>query len=160
MALRFSRLTRPNIRSLKPGEKIAEHGIVAEREGDGDVVYSVNVMVHGLRVHRVVGRESDGTTRTQAEDYVAQVRTDAKHGRLSLPKGRSVPLTVKAACDLYIKAMKVTGGKNMTAKEAHCDNHITPYFKGMELTRVAPFTMRKFRKALLDKGLALSLIHI
>jgi integrase len=154
MALRFSRLTRPNIRSLKPGEKIAEHGIVAEREGDGDVVYSVNVMVHGLRVHRVVGRESDGTTRTQAEDYVAQVRTDAKHGRLSLPKGRSVPLTVKAACDLYIKAMKVTGGKNMTAKEAHCDNHITPYFKGMELTRVAPFTMRKFRKALLDKGLA------
>lgn len=154
MALRFSKLTRPAIRALKPSEKITEHGITAKREVAGDIVYTVNVMVQGRRVHRVVGRESDGTTRTQAEDYISQVRTDAKHGRLSLPKGRSIPLTVKAACDLYIKAMKATGGKNMTSKEAHADNHIKPYFKGMELARVAPFTMRKFRKALLDKELA------
>ena len=27
MAVRFDRLTRPNIRALKPGQKITEHGI-------------------------------------------------------------------------------------------------------------------------------------
>ena len=63
MTLRFSRLDRPSIRRLRPGEKITEHGITAERLKDGDVRYSVNVMVDGERVHRVVGRESDGTTR-------------------------------------------------------------------------------------------------
>ena len=67
MALRFTKLDRPSIRRLKLGEKITEHGITAERLKDGDVRYSVNVMVDGERVHRVVGRESDSTTRTQAE---------------------------------------------------------------------------------------------
>ena len=33
MALRFTRLTRPNIRALKPGEKITEHGITAAASG-------------------------------------------------------------------------------------------------------------------------------
>ena len=56
MAVRFSRLTRPAIRRLKPGEKITEHGITAERLPDGDTRYSVNVMVDGQRIHRVIGR--------------------------------------------------------------------------------------------------------
>jgi hypothetical protein len=41
-------------------------------------VFTVNVMVDGQRIHRVVGRESDGTTRTQAEEFIEKVRSDAK----------------------------------------------------------------------------------
>ena len=37
MALSYSRLTRPNIRRLKPSEKITEHGITAERLVSGDL---------------------------------------------------------------------------------------------------------------------------
>jgi hypothetical protein len=48
-------------------------------------------MVDGQRIHRVIGRESDGTTRTQAEDFIEKVRTEARHGRLNLPKGRKMP---------------------------------------------------------------------
>ncbi len=62
MALRFAKLTRPNIRALGVGEKLTEHGITADRLRDGDIRYSVNVMVDGQRVHRVVGRDSDGVT--------------------------------------------------------------------------------------------------
>ena len=62
MTLRFARLTRPAIRKLQAGERITEHGITAERLRDGDVRYSVNVMVDGQRVHRVVGRGSDGVS--------------------------------------------------------------------------------------------------
>ena len=43
-------------RRLQPGQRIVEHGITAERLRDGDVRYSVNVMVDGERVHRVIGR--------------------------------------------------------------------------------------------------------
>ncbi len=85
---RFTRLSRPAIRKLQAGERITEHGITAEGLKDGDVRYSINIMVDGERIHRVVGRDSDGTTRTQAEDFIAKTRAEAKEGRLSLPKGR------------------------------------------------------------------------
>ena len=42
----------------------------------------------GQRIHRVVGRESEGTTRTQAEEFIEKVRRDARDGRLN----RSSPL--------------------------------------------------------------------
>lgn len=63
----FTKLTRTAIRKLNAGEKLTEHGITFERVTNGDGAYSVNVMVDGQRIHRVIGRESDGTTRTQAE---------------------------------------------------------------------------------------------
>ncbi len=156
MSLKFSRLTRTDIRALKPGNKITEHGITAERLADGDVRYSVNVMIAGERVHRVVGRKSENTTRTQCEDFIASARTDAKAGRPNLPKGRKIALTVSKACDLYQDAMKDIGGKNLTAKSQHIDLHIKPYCGKMELGRVSTFTLQKFRKAILDKGRAVA----
>ncbi len=45
MSLRFVRLTRPAIRKLQAGERITEQGISAERLEDGDIRYSVNIMV-------------------------------------------------------------------------------------------------------------------
>src|SRR5882757_4364867 len=103
MSLRFSGLDRRSIRLLKPGEKISEHGITAERLVDGDLRYSVNVMVDGKRIHRVIGKESDGTTRTQCEEFIATAQSDARAGRLSLPKGRKLALTFGAAADDYIR---------------------------------------------------------
>jgi len=94
MALRFLNLDRPSIRRLKPGERITEHGITAECLADGDLRYSVGVMVDGKRIHRVVGKASDGVTRTQCEDFIEKVRTEARSGRLSLPTGRKLALTL------------------------------------------------------------------
>ncbi|MWN70133.1 hypothetical protein, partial [Escherichia coli] len=88
MALKFARLTRPAIRALAIGEKLAEHGVIAERLKTGDVRYSVNVMVDGQRIHRIVGRESEGVTREQAERAIESFRTKAREGRLDLPSGR------------------------------------------------------------------------
>src|SRR5262249_50731597 len=92
MATMFQRLTRPMIRRLAPGDIITEHGITFERLANGDGVYSIAIMVDGQRIHRVIGRESDGTTRTQAEEFIEKVRRDAREGRLNLPKGRKIAL--------------------------------------------------------------------
>lgn len=94
MARSFQKLTRSAIRALTPGQKITEGGISAVKIADGDVRYSVAIMVDGERIHRVVGRESDGTTRTQAEDFIAKARSEAKEQRLKLPKGRKLHLTL------------------------------------------------------------------
>ena len=103
MPLRFTHLTRPAIRKLQTGERITEQGITAERLRDGDVRYSINIMVDGERIHRVIGRESDGTTRTQAESFITKTRADARAGRLQLPKGRKTPLTFAKAAKLYLE---------------------------------------------------------
>ena len=50
------------MRSLRPGGTLTEHGINFERIANGDGVFSVNVMVDGERIHRVIGRESEGVT--------------------------------------------------------------------------------------------------
>ncbi len=103
MSLRFSKLTRPGIRKLTAGKKICEHGIVFERLPNGDGRYSVNIMVDGQRVHRVIGKESDGVTRKQAETFIEKARTDARRGRLNLPKGRKLRLEFRGVAETYLQ---------------------------------------------------------
>ncbi len=126
MPLRFTRLTRPATRKLQPGERITEHGITAEGLPDGDTRYSVNIMVDGQRIHRVIGRASDGTTRTQAEDFIAKTRAAAKEGRLNLPRGRKIHLTFAKAAKLYLEREKEAGGKDLVSKERHLRLHLVP----------------------------------
>lgn len=123
MALKFARLTRPAIRALAIGDKLHEHGITAERQGTGDVRYSINIMVDGQRVHRVVGRESEGVTREQAERAIEALRTKAREGRLDLPTGRKTHRSFGEAAGEYLTRLDQTGGKNMKAKRAHLGRH-------------------------------------
>ena len=152
MSLRFARLTRPNIRHLKPGARITEHGISAKRTRNGDTCFSINVMVDGRRIHRVIGYESDGTTRTQAEDYVAQVRSDAKAGRLSLPKGRKTRLAFSRAAADYISKLEETGGRNLVAKRRHLRFHFTPFFGSQRLDSITDFTIDRYKKRRQGEG--------
>ncbi len=152
MALRFTRLDRPAIRRLLTGEKITEHGVTAERLADGDVRYSVNVMVDGVRVHRIIGRESDGTTRTQAEEFIGKARSDSRDGRLSLPKGRKIALSFRAASDDYLKRLEETGGKNLAAKKRQVELHLQPFFGTQSLEAITTFTIDRYKRKRTEAG--------
>ncbi len=154
MTLRFTKLDRPAIRRLKSDQKITEHGITAERLPDGDTRYSVNVMVDGQRIHRVIGRQSEGVTRTQGEDFIGKQRAEAREGRLSLPKGRKLHLTFAAAADLYLSKLKEIGGKDYVNNEQHLRLHLVPYFGKMRLDRISVFTLQKFQNHCRQKGLS------
>lgn len=154
MALKFTKLSRSNIRGLKPGQKITEHGINAECLTDGDIRYSVNIMVDGERIHRVIGRASDKVTRTQAEDYIHAKRAQAREGRLELPKGRKIPITFSGAASIYLQQQRELDGKDLESKERHLRLHLQPYFGNMQLVRITRFTVEKFRNQLKRKGMA------
>ena len=81
-------------------------------------------MVDGSRIHRVIGKETDGVTRTQAEKFIEQARTDARSDRRSLPKRRKLQLTFTAAVDLYIKKLKEIDGKDYRNNEQHIRIHL------------------------------------
>jgi hypothetical protein len=146
MTLRFSRLDRASIRRLTGGEKIAAHGITVERLPDGYLRYTVNIMVDGARVHRVIGRERDGVTRTQCEEFIEQARTDARASRLNLPKGRKLALTFGEGADNYVKRLIEGGGKNLTAKRRQLRMYLKPYFGTMRLDGITGFTIEKIQE--------------
>jgi len=146
MALKFLKLTRPNIRKLEIGQKVIENGITFERLANGDGRYSVNIMVDGQRVHRVVGLESDGVTRKQVEEYIEQIKTEARKGRLNLPKGRKTALGFKQAGNQYLERLKEEGGKDLKAKRMRLNEHLIPFFKDQPLTGIHTFEIERYKK--------------
>jgi integrase len=134
------------MRKLAAGERITEQGITFERQPDGDGVFTVNVMADGHRIHRVVGRESDGTTRTQAEEFIAKVKSDAKHDRLALPKGRKVALSFRDAAKKYLEKLDEEGGKDLIAKRQRLDLHLVPFFGAIPLSKIDSFGVERFKK--------------
>ncbi len=119
MARQFKKLTRPRMRTLKVGEEITESGITFARLMNGDGCFAVNVMVDQRRIHRVIGRESEGVTRTTAESFIANLCASSRVERLNLPQGRKVTLTVAAAVPLYLERLSQEGGLDLKqAQEA------------------------------------------
>jgi hypothetical protein len=119
---------------------------------DGDLRYSVNIMVDGKRVHRVIGRESEGVTRTQCEEFIDQARTDARWDRLLLPKGRKLALTFAAAGANYLKRLEQGDGKNIPIKKRQLRMYLTPFFGSMRLDGISGFPIEKYKKRRLDAG--------
>lgn len=152
MAVKFQKLTREAIRALAPGSKIHEHGICARKEPNNDVRWSVNLMVDGQRIHRVVGRESEGVTRNQAEQLVEKLRTDARAERLDLPQGRKLHRTFAEAAEEYLKKMAEIGGKDLVNKTRHLRVYLVPHFGNQRLDQIALFALQRYRKVRKDAG--------
>ncbi len=146
MSKTFERLTRPIVRKLAPGARITEHGITFERSPTGDGIYSINIMVDGRRIHRVIGRESDGTTRTQAEEFIAKVRSDAKNDRLALPKGRKVALSFRDAAKSYLDRLTLGDGRDLKMKRARLDLHLIPFLGDLPLSKVSSFDIERYKR--------------
>ena len=141
----YVRLTRHAMRQLAPGKRIAERGIIFKRLANGDGVFSVNVMVDGQRIHRVVGRESDGTTRTQAEEFIQKVRQDAKNDRLALPKGRKVALSFQDAATKYLGRLEEEGGNDLRMKRNRLARHLIPFFGNLPLSKIGTSDIERYK---------------
>jgi len=143
---RFAKLTRPAMRALPYNQAISEHGIIFCRNSSGDGVFSVNIMVDRRRIHRVIGRESDGVTRQQAEDFISIARTDARRDRLELPDGRKTPLSFCEAAPKYVKQLKEEDGKNIAAKDRQLKQHLVPFFGSVPLSQIASFDVERYKR--------------
>ena len=145
MAQTFTKLTRQTMRKLQTGKKISENGIAFERLANGDGIFTVNIMVDSQRIHRTIGRESDGTTRTQAEEFIAQTRTDAKRDRLALPKGRKIALAFRDAATKYIERLAESDGKDLKEKASRLRLHLTPFFGDTPLSKIKSFDIERYK---------------
>ena len=159
MAISNRKLDRASVRALKAGQKVTDRGITFERQMNGDGLWSVNIMVDRVRIHRVIGRESEGTTRTQCEAFIESTKTAAREDRLSLPKGRKVALSFADAGTSYIKRLKEEGGKSIDRKEQQLTQHLAPFFKETPLSKVTTSELARYRKHRRDKGASVATVN-
>ena len=159
MAKQFQKLTRNQIRSLAVGKKISELGIEYTRLADGDGRFTVNIMVDGKRIHRVVGKESEGVTRQQAHDLITQLRSKAREKRLQLPKGRKLAMGFEEAAKLYLLRLKEENGKDLYKKNQRLQKNIIPFFKDSPLSEVNTSGIERYKQYRCDENAKPSTIN-
>ncbi|WP_374394423.1 tyrosine-type recombinase/integrase [Sphingopyxis sp.] len=158
MAARFARLTKPAISALKVGQRINEHGIVAERMKNGDIRFSVNIMVDRERIHRVVGMEGEGVTREQAVRAVEAFRTKAREGRLDLPKGRKSHRLFRESATEYLKQLEDTlsegdkGFADLPNKRRHLNTYLVPHFGNQRIDKLTDFGVKGYARKRIEAG--------
>ncbi|MEO6151857.1 MAG: site-specific integrase [Croceibacterium sp.] len=109
-------------------------------------------MVDGQRIHRVIGRESEGVTREQAERAIESMRTKAREGRLDLPTGRKVHRSFADAATEYLTRLEQVGGKGIKIKRRHLSQRLTPYFGKQRADKLTDFGVQNYIRARLGEG--------
>ncbi|WP_369942791.1 tyrosine-type recombinase/integrase [Xanthomonas medicagonis] len=133
----FAKLTRAGMRGLQPGQSLSEHGITYTRTSAGDGRWSVNVMVNRRRHHQVVGLESEGYTRTQAEDVVSALKAakrSAAHGVAGSRQARV--LSISQAADDYLAYLAKHDGRDLVAKMMRFQQHLVPHLGQQQVARL------------------------
>ncbi|HYG05318.1 MAG TPA: site-specific integrase [Stenotrophomonas sp.] len=146
----FSKLTRSGLRGLQPGQSVSERGITYTRTADGDGRWSVNVMVSRRRHHQVVGMESQGFTRTQAEEVVARLKAGKHEKAHGVRKARAV--TFREAGKLYLEHLEATGGKDIPKKTARLQQHLYRLLGSIQLSALTQTDLRKYAAARQKEG--------
>lgn len=150
--MRFAKLTRPALKALPAGSALTECGITGYKRANGDIRYSINIMVDGQRIHRVVGRESEGVTRVQAERLIEKLRTEARERRLALPTGRKLYRSVAEAAEEYLKRLEDTGGKDLKNKRRHLRQRLVPALGQERLDNLTRFRLSTYRSKRCAQG--------
>ena len=146
MTRRKGGLGRDAVKALRTGESITDAGITAARLADGDIRWSVNVMISGRRVHRVIGRASEGVERADCIAFIERVRTEERGERLSLPTGRKTWLSFAQVAERYLVRMEEGGGRNLRSKRQHLNQWLVPYFGKQRADTLTEFTINSYRK--------------
>lgn len=140
------RITRTVVRGLARGHKATARGVIAQRLLDGDIRYSVQIMVDGVRIARVIGKESEGVTPTQAEEFIEAARTRAREQRLDLPQGRKLHQSFAEAAAAYLVKMYEIGGKDLVNKKRHLNSYLVPELGRHRLDQISHFHLQKYRR--------------
>jgi integrase len=159
LSMKFNKLNRVNMRALPAGKSLSEGGIKYTKLSNGDGRFEVELMVNKQRIHRTVGKESEGVTREQCEQLIAKLKTEAREKRLKLPKRRKLAMGFEEAAALYLTRTQESGGKSLEVKKKALKNHLTPYFSQKPLSEISTFDVERLKKYLLDKGLKRSSIN-
>lgn len=107
-------------------------------------------MVCRKRHHQVVGNESEGFTRTQAEELVSSIKAGKRERSHGLRKSRAV--SFRDAGALYLSHLESTGGKDVVKKRQRLFLHLYPHLGGLQLGSLTQTDLKRYRTARAGEG--------
>ena len=150
----FERLTRAALKTLPVGARIAEHGIYYEKLPNGDGRFGIQLRIDGQKVNRVIGKESEGVSRGDAEAVIERLKTESRENRLRLPKGRKLEMRFTEASKTYQERLKESGGKNLKRKDEAFKYHLNPFFGPKPLSQLSTFDIERYKAKRKEAGAA------
>jgi hypothetical protein len=144
---------------MEPGAQLQEHGIIVRRSKSGDLNWSINTMVDGLRIHRVLGLARDGVNRETAERALEALRTQAREQRLSLPQGRKTCKIFSDAADEYLCRLAAENGKGLKWKERHIRLHLKRFLSNLPIDKISEARLSSYRSQRKKEGMTDSTVN-
>ena len=117
-------------------------------------------MVDRIRIHRVIGKLSEGVTREVAERAIETLRTHARENRLKLPVGRKTFRTLEEAASSYLEKIDQDPkhGKNIQRKKMHIERLIS-HFGKIRIDRIDASSINSYWRLRRDAGLSVATIN-
>jgi hypothetical protein len=91
-------------------------------------------------------------TASTLSTFIEKARTDARHGRLNLPKGRKTVLRFRDAAENYLHRLDEEGGKDLAKQRERLTLHLTPHFKDDPLSGISAFAVDRYKKQRIGAG--------
>lgn len=97
-------------------------------------------------------------TREQAERAIEKFRTNAREGRLDLPKGQKIHRSFAKAGKEYLTRLEETigpgqkGFKDLPNKRRHIETYLTAYFGTKRADQISGFLVQHYTRHRLDSG--------
>lgn len=143
---------RAALRKLAIGKSASEKSITYTKLA-GDGRWSVNVMVNRVRHHIVVGLESEGYTRTQAEEVIAGLKAkkrEQEHG-VAAPKHRTRH-SIRKASESYLAFLSEHGGKDVGGKRGRFDRHVNRLLGDVSVAKLTEHDWQKYMATRAKEG--------
>ncbi len=151
-------MNRSDLRKLKPGQTLSARGIVYERlVGDGR--WWINIMVNGRRFHHVVGLESEGYTKTQAQEVIDSLRAQKHTRKHGVAPAKRSAITLANAAPEYLKYLSETGGKDVAKKTERLTLHLLPHLGGQLLGSMTETDLKRYSTKRTAEGASAATIN-
>jgi integrase len=109
-------------------------------------------MVNRRRFHQVVGLESEGFTKTQAEDLIASLRAQKHTRKHGIPSSKASAATFADAAKSYLTFLRETGGKDVAKKDERLRLHLLPKLGGLQLASMTAADLKRYSAKRVGEG--------
>ena len=155
---KYQKLTVAKLKKLEAGKSVQEHGLKFVKLANGDGRWMIAARTGGRRHHFVVGTTSEGYTRTQAEEILAELKATKREAAHGHPPPNWRKVNFKSAAQAYLDHQEKHGGKDLRNKTLNL-RHLTPFLGKMGLHAITWEDLVAYRRHRESEGATVATIN-
>lgn len=143
-------ITKTKIEYLEYGNSISGDSLHIKKLVNSTSFYA-QFTIDGNRVHKLLGKSSDGYNLSRARIDVNRLRSEIQDQGANTQR-KIKPMKFSDAADEYIKTLKSTNGNGIPQKEQQLRDHLKPAFGKLFASHITSMEVECFRSQRLKNG--------